>query len=190
LAVGRDEEVKTARIAGVETRARKAEWFAAMRWRRRVEATLREVKVTFTQWLVLSAAQELIEERRDAVSQKEIAARLESSAGARRSDDLSGHAPADAQGSCEHRYRHVRESDAGFPERPQRAHPSRIPPRRGSRLSGVDPELRCIHTEPTRMLQIDFSGPQPPARKSAAKSARSTTKKLNREPLDPRGLDF
>lgn len=70
-------EVKTARIAAIETRARKAEWFAAMRWRRRIEATLREVRVTFTQWLVLTAAQELVEERRDAVSQKEIAARVE-----------------------------------------------------------------------------------------------------------------
>jgi DNA-binding MarR family transcriptional regulator len=77
LAIGRDVEVKTARIAAIETRARKAEWFAAMRWRRRIEATLREVRVTFTQWLVLTAAQELVEERRDAVSQKEIAARVE-----------------------------------------------------------------------------------------------------------------
>jgi DNA-binding MarR family transcriptional regulator len=77
LAIGRDVEVKTARIAAIETRARKAEWFAVMRWRRRIEATLREVRVTFTQWLVLTAAQELVEERRDAVSQKEIAARVE-----------------------------------------------------------------------------------------------------------------
>jgi len=57
-------------------------------------------------------------------------------------------------------------------------------------IPGVDPELRCINTEPTRVLQMDFSGPQPPAAKAAAKTARIANKKLNREPLDPRGLDF
>jgi DNA-binding MarR family transcriptional regulator len=48
-----------------------------MRWRRRVEATLREAGLTFTQWLVLTSARELIGELDDAVSQKEIAARVE-----------------------------------------------------------------------------------------------------------------
>jgi DNA-binding MarR family transcriptional regulator len=48
-----------------------------MRWRRQVEAALRETGLTFTQWLVLTCARDLIRERHDAVSQKEIAARTE-----------------------------------------------------------------------------------------------------------------
>jgi DNA-binding MarR family transcriptional regulator len=59
------------------TSARKAEWFAAMRWRRRVEAAFSEVQLTFTQWLVLEATRELIGEREDAVNQNQIAARVE-----------------------------------------------------------------------------------------------------------------
>src|SRR5450432_4144540 len=72
----RDGDMKTGAVAP-ETRARRAEWLAAMRWRRRVEAVLRGVGLTFTQWLVLAGAREIIEESGDAVSQKEIAARVE-----------------------------------------------------------------------------------------------------------------
>ncbi|HEX3851881.1 MAG TPA: hypothetical protein VHW01_13000 [Polyangiaceae bacterium] len=60
-----------------ETQARRAEWLAAMRWRRRVETTLRETGLTFTQWLLLTGASELIAARDDAVSQQEIAASVE-----------------------------------------------------------------------------------------------------------------
>ena len=69
--------MKTGTAATPETRARRAEWLAAMRWRRRVEAALRGVGLTFTQWLVLTGTQELVEEGGDAVSQKEVAARVE-----------------------------------------------------------------------------------------------------------------
>jgi DNA-binding MarR family transcriptional regulator len=55
----------------------KAKWFAAMRWRRQVAAALSEARLTFTQWLILEAARELIAEREDAVNQNEIAARVE-----------------------------------------------------------------------------------------------------------------
>jgi len=48
-----------------------------MRWRRRVEATLRETGLTFTQWHVLTCARDLIRKRHDAVSQKDIAASTE-----------------------------------------------------------------------------------------------------------------
>ncbi len=48
-----------------------------MRWRRRVEVTLRETGLTFTQWLVLTSARELITACDDAVSQQEIAASVE-----------------------------------------------------------------------------------------------------------------
>jgi DNA-binding MarR family transcriptional regulator len=59
------------------TEARKAEWFLAMRWRRRVEAALADAGLTFTQWLVLEGARQLIAESGDAVNQNEIAARVE-----------------------------------------------------------------------------------------------------------------
>ncbi len=59
------------------TEARKARWFAAMRWRRQVEALLAGVGVTFTQWLVLDALRELIAAMEDAVSQNDVARRLE-----------------------------------------------------------------------------------------------------------------
>jgi hypothetical protein len=64
---------RTTRAGGadsVATRARRTEWLAAMRWRRRIAVALHEAGLTFTQWLVLTAARELIEETRDAVSQK------------------------------------------------------------------------------------------------------------------------
>jgi len=70
-------EQVTAPAAGSATSTRKAEWFAAMRWRRRIEAVFSEVRLTFTQWLILEAARELIAEREDAVNQNEIAARVE-----------------------------------------------------------------------------------------------------------------
>jgi len=63
--------------ASEQASARKTVWFAAMRWRRRVEAALEDVGLTFTQWLVLEAARELIAEADDAVIQNEIAARVE-----------------------------------------------------------------------------------------------------------------
>lgn len=55
----------------------KDHYLAAWRWRRSVEQVLRPLSVTFTQWLCLSAAFELTEERGDAVSQIEIARRAE-----------------------------------------------------------------------------------------------------------------
>ena len=59
------------------TSTRKAEWFRAMRWRRRVAAAFADARLTFTQWLVLEAARELIAEHEDAVNQNQIAARVE-----------------------------------------------------------------------------------------------------------------
>ena len=59
------------------TELRKAEWFSAMRWRRRVEAACADSRLSFTQWLLLHAAQRLIEETKDAVIQAQIAARVE-----------------------------------------------------------------------------------------------------------------
>jgi DNA-binding MarR family transcriptional regulator len=59
------------------TELRQAEWLAAMRWRRRVEAALADLGLTFTQWLVLSATRELIVQTGDAVNQNEVAARVE-----------------------------------------------------------------------------------------------------------------
>lgn len=55
----------------------KARWFAAMCWRRQLEAVLAGVGITFTEWLVLDALRELIAERDDAVSQNDVARRLE-----------------------------------------------------------------------------------------------------------------
>jgi DNA-binding MarR family transcriptional regulator len=48
-----------------------------MRWRRAVEEALTGTGLTFTQWLVLDAVQELIAETDDAVIHNEVAARLE-----------------------------------------------------------------------------------------------------------------
>ncbi len=64
-------------LPATATEARKARWFAAMRWRRQVEAVLAGVGITFTQWLVLDALRELIAELADAVSQNDVARRLE-----------------------------------------------------------------------------------------------------------------
>ena len=48
-----------------------------MRWRRQVEALLAGIEISFTQWLVLDALQGLIAETEDAVSQNDVARRLE-----------------------------------------------------------------------------------------------------------------
>ena len=65
-------------VEGVRaTELRKAEWLSAMRWRRRVESTCAESRLSFAQWLLLHAAQQLIEETHDAVIQAQIAARVE-----------------------------------------------------------------------------------------------------------------
>lgn len=66
------EVLRTARDGSAKDR-----YLAAWRWRRSVEQALRPLHVTFTQWLCLSAAFELTEERGDAVSQLEIARRAE-----------------------------------------------------------------------------------------------------------------
>jgi DNA-binding MarR family transcriptional regulator len=51
-------------------------WRMALRWRRQVEGELGD-NFTFTQWLVLDAAQVAIAEAGDAVSQNAVAARAE-----------------------------------------------------------------------------------------------------------------
>lgn len=48
-----------------------------MRWRRTVESELTQLRLTFTQWLVLDATNQLVRETGDAVSQVMVAARLE-----------------------------------------------------------------------------------------------------------------
>ena len=48
-----------------------------MRWQRSVENAVVESGLTFTQWLVLDATGQLIEETGDAVSQNDVARRLE-----------------------------------------------------------------------------------------------------------------
>jgi DNA-binding MarR family transcriptional regulator len=63
--------------AGSELRRGRAAWLQAVRWRRAVESELSEIGLTFTQWLVLDATQELSEESGDAVNQSEVARRLE-----------------------------------------------------------------------------------------------------------------
>jgi DNA-binding MarR family transcriptional regulator len=52
-------------------------YLAAWRWRRAVEAELKPLGLTFTQWLVLGATAALIRESKDAVNQNEVAARTE-----------------------------------------------------------------------------------------------------------------
>jgi DNA-binding MarR family transcriptional regulator len=55
----------------------KALWYAAMRWRRGVEALTTPAGLTFTQWLVLDAIRELFDETEDASIQNEIASWIE-----------------------------------------------------------------------------------------------------------------
>jgi len=52
-------------------------WRAAMRWRREAETELRSLGLTLTQWLVLDAAQQLVQESGDAVNQNAVALRSE-----------------------------------------------------------------------------------------------------------------
>ncbi len=59
------------------TTAGKMLWRAAMRWRRTVETELARVHLTFAQWLVLDATDELITESDDAVSQAEVSVRTD-----------------------------------------------------------------------------------------------------------------
>jgi len=59
------------------TDVRKAEWLNAMRWRRQVQSVCTDSGLTFTQWLLLDSARQLIAETEDAVIQAQIAARLE-----------------------------------------------------------------------------------------------------------------
>jgi len=59
------------------TDVRKAEWLNAMRWRRQIESACAGTGLTFTQWLLLDSARQLIAETEDAVIQAQIGARLE-----------------------------------------------------------------------------------------------------------------
>jgi DNA-binding MarR family transcriptional regulator len=59
------------------TAAGKELWFRAMRWRREVDRELAGASLTYTQWLVLEAIEDLTKELRDAVSQSAIAVRIE-----------------------------------------------------------------------------------------------------------------
>jgi DNA-binding MarR family transcriptional regulator len=52
-------------------------WRRAMRWRRRVEAELSPLGLTLAQWLVLDGLAALTRETADAVSQVQVARRLE-----------------------------------------------------------------------------------------------------------------
>lgn len=52
-------------------------WLAARRWQAIVERELNRFGLTFSEWLVLEAAEELINERCDAVSQEAVAGRTE-----------------------------------------------------------------------------------------------------------------
>jgi DNA-binding MarR family transcriptional regulator len=54
-----------------------ARWRAAMRWRRLVDEKLAPVGLSLTQWLVLESSLALSEESGDAVSQSQIARRVE-----------------------------------------------------------------------------------------------------------------
>jgi DNA-binding MarR family transcriptional regulator len=64
-------------VCGHATDGQKERWKVAARWRRAVEKALAGAGLTFTQWLVLDALDELIAETDEAATQTEIAARLE-----------------------------------------------------------------------------------------------------------------
>ena len=64
---------------GKPAAVRRARWLSVMRWRRAVQRVLKPHRLNFTQWLVLDTTHRLIEEKGDAVSQNEVAARLEMS---------------------------------------------------------------------------------------------------------------
>jgi DNA-binding MarR family transcriptional regulator len=55
----------------------KALWFRAMRWRREVDRELAASGLTFTQWMILEAADDLIREKKESVNQNAIAAHIE-----------------------------------------------------------------------------------------------------------------
>jgi DNA-binding MarR family transcriptional regulator len=74
---GRRNARLRARAESLATLVGKAQWFAAMRWRRRVERALRTAELTFTQWLVLDATRQLIFETGDAVSQNDVSAKTD-----------------------------------------------------------------------------------------------------------------
>lgn len=65
------------RDASLRHESARERYLAAWRWRRAVEAELRSLGLTFTQWLVLEATDELVRETRDAVSQTSVALRTE-----------------------------------------------------------------------------------------------------------------
>ncbi len=53
----------------------KAQWLVAARWRRRAALECKRAGLTFTEWLVIDALRELLEEINDAVSQNDLALR-------------------------------------------------------------------------------------------------------------------
>jgi DNA-binding MarR family transcriptional regulator len=57
-----------------------ARWLRAVQFRRKVERALRRKGLTFAQWRVLHAAQRLVLETNDAVSQRKIQQRTQSDA--------------------------------------------------------------------------------------------------------------
>ena len=59
------------------TDIRKAQWLAAMRWRKQIQAVCAREGLAFPQWLLLDSIRQLIAETEDAVIQAQIAARLE-----------------------------------------------------------------------------------------------------------------
>lgn len=59
------------------TDVRKAQWLAALRWRKQIQAVCTRQGLTFPQWLLLDSIRQLIAETGDAVIQAQVAARLE-----------------------------------------------------------------------------------------------------------------
>jgi DNA-binding MarR family transcriptional regulator len=74
---GSEPSAKTSDRHGRQVGRAREQYFAGWRWRRVVEKELRALGLTFTQWLVLDSADELIEETEDAVNQRSIAERAE-----------------------------------------------------------------------------------------------------------------
>jgi DNA-binding MarR family transcriptional regulator len=68
---GPREEPASAASAALER------WRAAQRWRRQADAEIAAMGLTLTQWLVLEAAEALVRESGDAVSQKDVSVRVE-----------------------------------------------------------------------------------------------------------------
>lgn len=63
--------------ATAATRAKRLQWSAARRWRRRVEVVIADSGLKFFEWLVLDALRLLIEATDDAVIQNDLALHLE-----------------------------------------------------------------------------------------------------------------